>query len=212
MPPPRMFCGSRSQCQSGISAICSLIFRRGMIDVDFVHYTQRSTGTMAVPYSDTEGQGEEAIRKALSELLIAPCSICRMFQGGRCPAYFYMRRPTWNEFLQHASLEIREQFKAGEHVVFGAHVDENMGDHVQIIVLGATDLEAGLQADVAPLRSRSCIPQGKKATSRNSPPDEKHGQRPKRKATIHPAGANKERRSRIRTCSILWKRQPAWNF
>jgi cell division protein FtsZ len=53
--------------------------------------------------------------------------------------------------LQQVSLEIREQFKAGEHVVFGAHVDENMGDQVQIIVLGATDLEAGLQADVAPV-------------------------------------------------------------
>ena len=53
--------------------------------------------------------------------------------------------------LQQVSLEIREQFKAGEHVVFGAHVDENMGDHVQIIVLGATDLEAGLSADVAPV-------------------------------------------------------------
>ena len=26
-----------------------------------------------------------------------------------------------------------------------------MGDHVQIIVLGATDLEAGLSADVAPV-------------------------------------------------------------
>ena len=53
--------------------------------------------------------------------------------------------------LQQASTEIREEFKAGEHVVFGAHVDENMGDRVQITVLGATDLEAGLPvADVAP--------------------------------------------------------------
>ena len=39
--------------------------------------------------------------------------------------------------IQQASLEIREQFKAGEHVVFGAHVDENLGDRIQIIVLGA---------------------------------------------------------------------------
>ena len=54
--------------------------------------------------------------------------------------------------LQQASVEIRDEFKAGEHVVFGAHVDENMGDRVQITVLGATDLEAGLPAaDVAPV-------------------------------------------------------------
>ena len=45
--------------------------------------------------------------------------------------------------LQQASMEIRDEFKAGEHVVFGAHVDENMGDRVQITVLGATDLESG---------------------------------------------------------------------
>ncbi|NDH90140.1 MAG: hypothetical protein EBZ22_04525, partial [Flavobacteriia bacterium] len=49
-----------------------------------------------------------------------------------------------NDFQQ-ASLEIRDEFKAGEHVVFGAHVDENLGDRVQIVVLGATDLEAGMK-------------------------------------------------------------------
>ena len=52
--------------------------------------------------------------------------------------------------LQQASLEIREEFKAGEHVVFGAHVDENLGDRIQVVVLGATDLEAGRKVDVAP--------------------------------------------------------------
>jgi len=30
-------------------------------------------------------------------------------------------------------------------------VDENLGDRIQIIVLGATDLEAGMTADVAPV-------------------------------------------------------------
>ena len=54
--------------------------------------------------------------------------------------------------LQQASMEIRDEFKAGEHVVFGAHVDENMGDRVQVTVLGATDLEWGAPvADVAPV-------------------------------------------------------------
>ena len=53
--------------------------------------------------------------------------------------------------LQQASQEIREQFKAGENVVFGAHVDEKMGERSQMIVLGATDLEAGMVADVAPV-------------------------------------------------------------
>ena len=68
--------------------------------------------------------------------------------------------------LQQASMEIRAEFKAGEHVVFGAHVDENMGDRVQITVLGATDLEAGLPvADVAPVSEQviSASPKAKRA-------------------------------------------------
>jgi cell division protein FtsZ len=68
--------------------------------------------------------------------------------------------------LQQVSTEIREEFNAGEHVVFGAHVDENMGDRVQITVLGATDLEAGTKVvDVAPIASDiiSVIPKSKVA-------------------------------------------------
>ena len=68
--------------------------------------------------------------------------------------------------LQQASVEIRDEFKAGEHVVFGAHVDENMGDRVQITVLGATDLEAGLPAaDVAPVSEHvmAASPKAKRA-------------------------------------------------
>lgn len=68
--------------------------------------------------------------------------------------------------LQQASVEIRDEFKAGEHVVFGAHVDENMGDRIQITVLGATDLEAGLPAaDVAPVSEHimTASPKAKRA-------------------------------------------------
>ena len=68
--------------------------------------------------------------------------------------------------LQQVSTEIREEFKAGEHIVFGAHVDENMGDRVQITVLGATDLEAGLPtADVAPTAKEviAAVPKSKVA-------------------------------------------------
>ena len=54
--------------------------------------------------------------------------------------------------LQSVSKEIRESFKAGEEVVFGAHVDENLGEEVKITVLGATSLDPIVpQADVAPV-------------------------------------------------------------
>ena len=152
----------------GISAICSLIFRRGMIDVDFVHLRNafnRRAGRTLFGYG--EGRGDQAIRKALSELLICPMlHLPDVSKAADALLVFICGGPNMGmNSLQQVSLEIREQFKAGEHVVFGAHVDENMGDQVQIIVLGATDLEAGLQADVAPVAEQviQASPQTKKA-------------------------------------------------
>ena len=152
----------------GISAICSLIFRRGMIDVDFVHLSNafnRRAGRTLFGYG--EGRGDQAIRKALSELLICPMlHLPDVSKAADALLVFICGGPNMGmNSLQQVSLEIREQFKAGEHVVFGAHVDENMGDQVQIIVLGATDLEAGLQADVAPVAEQviQASPQTKKA-------------------------------------------------
>ena len=152
----------------GISAICSLIFRRGMIDVDFVHLRNafnRRAGRTLFGYG--EGRGDQAIRKALSELLICPMlHLPDVSKAADALLVFICGGPNMGmNSLQQVSLEIREQFKAGEHVVFGAHVDENMGAQVQIIVLGATDLEAGLQADVAPVAEQviQASPQTKKA-------------------------------------------------
>ena len=137
----------------GISAVCSLVFRRGMIDVDFVDlkkaFNLRSGRTL---FGYGEGNGQDAIREALRELMLCPMlhlpdvskaadALLILITGGTSLGM---------SALQQASLEIRDEFKAGEHVVFGAHVDENLGERVQIVVLGATDLEAGMQADVAP--------------------------------------------------------------
>tara|TARA_A100001015_G_C14639736_1_gene574962 strand:+ start:48 stop:683 length:636 start_codon:yes stop_codon:yes gene_type:complete len=124
-----------------------------MIDVDFADLRKafnRRAGRTLFGYG--EGEGEDAIRHALRELMLCPMlhlpdvskaadALLILITGGAGMAM---------SALQQASLEIREEFKAGEHVVFGAHVDENLGERLQIIVLGATDLEAGAKADVAP--------------------------------------------------------------
>ncbi len=138
----------------GISAICSLVFRRGMIDVDFVHlrkaFNRRSGRTL---FGYGEGEGEDAIRQAVRELLLCPMLHLPDVSRAADALLILITGGTGMGMaeLQQVSTEIREEFKAGEHIVFGAHVDENMGDRVQITVLGATDLEAGLPtADVAP--------------------------------------------------------------
>ena len=138
----------------GISAICSLIFRRGMIDVDFVHLRKafyRRAGRTLFGYG--EGEGEDAIRHALRELMLCPMLHLPEVSKAADALLILITGGTGMGMsaLQQAALEIREEFKAGDHVVFGAHVDENLGDRVQVIVLGATDLEARAKADVAPV-------------------------------------------------------------
>ena len=138
----------------GISSICSLVFRKGMIDVDFAHirkaFNLRSGRTL---FGIGEGQGEDALRQALRDLLL--CPMLHLPDVSRA-ADVLLITVTGSPGMSMAALQqvaagVREEFKAGEHVVFGAHVDENMGDRVEICVLGATDLEAGAPvADVAP--------------------------------------------------------------
>ena len=153
----------------GISAICSLVFRRGMIDVDYAHlrkaFNRRSGRTL---FGYGEGEGPDGIRHALRELMVCPMLHLPDVSKAADALLILITGGTGMGMaaLQQASMEIRAEFKAGEHVVFGAHVDENMGDRVQITVLGATDLEAGLPAaDVAPVSEQviSASPKAKRA-------------------------------------------------
>ena len=153
----------------GISAICSMVFCRGMIDVDFVHISKafnRRAGRTLFGYG--QGNGKDALRQAVRELLICPMLHLPNVSKAADVLLIQITGGTGMGMaaLQQVSTEIREEFHAGEHVVFGAHVDENMGDRVQITVLGATDLEAGTQVvDVAPVASDiiSVIPKSKVA-------------------------------------------------
>tara|TARA_B100001250_G_scaffold385190_1_gene380716 strand:- start:40 stop:687 length:648 start_codon:yes stop_codon:yes gene_type:complete len=126
-----------------------------MIDVDFAHLRKafnRKAGRTLFGYG--EGAGPDAIRHALRELMVCPMLHLPDVSKAADALLILITGGTGMGMaaLQQASMEIREEFKAGEHVVFGAHVDENMGDRIQITVLGATDLEAGLPvADVAPV-------------------------------------------------------------
>ena len=144
----------------GISAICSLVFRRGMIDVDYAHlrkaFNRRSGRTLFRIRG--EGEGPDGIRHALRELMVCPMLHLPDVSKAADALLILITGGTGMGMaaLQQASTEICSEFKAGEHVVFGAHVDENMGDRVQITVLGATDLEAGLPAaDAAPFPNKS---------------------------------------------------------
>lgn len=138
----------------GISAICNLIYRKGMIDVDFVHLRKAFGGRAGrTLFGYGKGAGKDGLREAMRELLVCPMlHLPDVSKAADILLIFINGGPNLGmSALQAASQEIREAFKAGEQVVFGAHVDENMGDEVRIIVLGAADLgTASPIADVAP--------------------------------------------------------------
>ena len=88
--------------------------------MDFVHlrkaFNRRSGRTL---FGYGEGQGENAIRQALSELMICPMlHLPDVSKAADALLIFINGGPGMGmNALQQASHEIREAFKAGEHVV-----------------------------------------------------------------------------------------------
>lgn len=139
----------------GIAAICNIVFKKGMIDVDFSYLRKVFSGRGGrTLFGYGKGSGTEGLREALRDLLVCPmlhmpdvskaADILLIFiQGGTSLSM---------SGLQSVSKEIRDSFKAGEDVVFGAHVDENLGEEVKITILGVTSLDPLVPtADVAPV-------------------------------------------------------------
>lgn len=139
----------------GISAICNLVFKRGMIDVDFSYlrkvFSARAGRTL---FGYGKGNGKDALREALRDLMLCPMLHMPDVSKAADVLLIFIQGGTSLSMngLQSVSKEIRDSFKAGEEVVFGAHVDENFGKEVKITVLGATSLDPLIKtADVAPV-------------------------------------------------------------
>lgn len=138
----------------GISAICSLIFKRGMIDVDFSLLRKAFSGRGGrTLFGFGLGSGVDGLREALRNLLVCPMLHMPEVSKVADVLLIFIQGGTGMGMsgLQSVSKEIRDFFKAGENIVFGAHVDENLGDTVKITILGCSSLEAPIPtADVAP--------------------------------------------------------------
>jgi cell division protein FtsZ len=138
----------------GISAICNLIFKRGMIDVDFSYLRKAFSGRGGrTLFGYGKGNGKDALRESLRDLMLCPMLHMPDVSRAADVLLIFIQGGTSMSMagVQSVSKEIRDSFKSGEEVVFGAHVDENMGEEVKIIVLGVTALEPTTpKADVAP--------------------------------------------------------------
>ena len=138
----------------GISAICNLIFKRGMIDVDFSYLRKAFSGRGGrTLFGYCKGNGQDALRESLRDLMLCPMLHMPDVSRAADVLLIFIQGGTSMSMagVQSVSKEIRDSFKAGEEVVFGAHVDENLGDEIKITVLGVTALEPTAPlADVAP--------------------------------------------------------------
>ena len=138
----------------GISAICNLIFKRGMIDVDFSYLRKAFSGRGGrTLFGYGKGNGKDALRESLRDLMLCPMLHMPDVSRAADVLLIFIQGGTSMSMagVQSVSKEIRDSFKAGEEVVFGAHVDENLGDEIKITVLGVTALEPTTPlADVAP--------------------------------------------------------------
>ena len=125
-----------------------------MIDVDFSYLRKVFSGRGGrTLFGYGKGQGQEALREALRNLLVCPMLHMPDVSKAADVLLIFIQGGTSLSMsgLQSVSKEIRDSFKAGEDVVFGAHVDENLGDEVKITVLGVTSLEPLIKkADIAP--------------------------------------------------------------
>jgi len=138
----------------GITAICNIVFKKGMIDVDFSYLRKVFSGRGGrTLFGYGKGSGKDALREALRDLLVCPMLHMPDVSKAADVLLIFVQGGTSLSMsgLQTISKEIRDSFKAGEDVVFGAHVDENLGEEVKITVLGVTSLELPVtKADVAP--------------------------------------------------------------
>ena len=139
----------------GIAAICNIVFKKGMIDVDFSYLRKVFSGRGGrTLFGYGKGSGPEGLREALRDLLVCPMLHMPDVSKAADVLLIFVQGGTSLSMsgLQAVSKEIRDSFKAGEDVVFGAHVDENLGEEVKITILGVTSLDPLVPtADVAPV-------------------------------------------------------------
>ena len=138
----------------GVRSVCGMLLESGLVSVDFADlraaFSRRSGRTL---FGLGSGEGPDALRAALEDLLL--CPLLHVPDASRL-ADTLLVNVTGGAGLGMGAVNdvmktLQERFKSNGSIVFGACVEENMGERAEICVIGATDLEPELPvADVAP--------------------------------------------------------------
>ncbi|MEL0099132.1 MAG: hypothetical protein VW907_06225, partial [Opitutae bacterium] len=144
-----------------------------------------------------KGNGKDALRESLRDLMLCPMLHMPDVSKAADVLLIFIQGGTSLSMggLQAVSKEIRDSFKAGEEVVFGAHVDENLGDEVKITVLGATALEPLVpEADVAPVAQQVLeLATPPKRSHRSKLQDQKNQSQPLQSSATRKNGKNQSK-------------------
>ncbi|MDR2983183.1 MAG: cell division FtsZ family protein [Puniceicoccales bacterium] len=125
----------------GIGAICSMLFRTGLINIDFASlrgaFPVRGGKTL---FTLGSGEGKDAVFRAVEELLNSPLLNTReTLRHAETLLVNIMSGPGLtlpkaNEIVN----KITEKFGGRENTVLGAIIDECYGDRIEICVIGSS--------------------------------------------------------------------------
>ncbi|MFP6899716.1 MAG: cell division protein FtsZ [Opitutales bacterium] len=139
------FATSNRWISRGVRSICGMLRESGLVSVDFADLRTAFSGQSGrTLFGLGSGEGPDPLRSALDDLLLCPLlhvpdssrvadTLLVNFAGG--PG---MGMTAVNEVMK----TLQERFNSKGNVVFGACVEENMGDRAEICVIGATHLES----------------------------------------------------------------------
>lgn len=129
----------------GVKSIWSMLFRTGLINLDFATvrqaFTQRGGKTV---FGLGAGAGENAAGEAVESLKLCPLLATPEFarKADRLLVNIVggtdLTLPKVNEIMT----AVTEQFGRDAHVIMGAVIDEDLQGKVELVVLGASDVGA----------------------------------------------------------------------
>jgi cell division protein FtsZ len=143
----------------GVRSIWAMLSKTGLINLDFSTlrqaFNQRGAKTL---FGFGEGEGENAVADAIASLKLCPLLHTPEFSrkadrllvniiGGTD-----LTLPRVNELMS----AITEQFGRDSHVIMGAVIDEARQNHLEVCVLGTSDMGGrGAAVRRAPIRARA---------------------------------------------------------
>jgi cell division protein FtsZ len=186
----------------GVRSIWAMLSKTGLINLDFSTlrqaFNQRGAKTL---FGFGEGAGENAVAEAIASLKLCPLLHTPEFSrkadrllvniiGGTD-----LTLPRVNELMT----AITEQFGRDSHVIMGAVIDEARQNHLEVCVLGTSDMGGrGAVARRAPVRARPAVarpvagtaPAAPAAAGGNAAPAESFDRGTRSPATADSAGAS----------------------